>query len=224
MVYTHPRKALKCHCLGCVSVLTGGAQCKPPAGVPLAPSPPRLTHPFLRGRAPPLSLSCTACLPLPRPAPVTVDSKHRRGVGPYGSLPTLSPGQYRRPPSPSPRGGGVSFVGGGEPGQSLGHFSPDTWAPTGTPSCYPLPPLLHFSCLSLAIHLGTRAKVSVSSLTSVSQLGLQVSPYPHPFSPPEAPPCLVHIWGALLSPTCVPGLAQWAPCTGFFKTDLGLVL
>ena len=158
------------------------------------------------------------------PPPVTVDSKRRRGVGLYGSLPTLSPGQYRRPPSPSPREGGVSFVGGGGPGQSLGHFSPDTWAPTGTPSCYPLPPLLHFSCLSLAIHLGTRAKVSVSSLTSMSQLGLQVSPYPHPFSPPEAPPCLVHIWGALLSPACVPGLAQWAPCMGFFKTDLGLVL
>ena len=134
------------------------------------------------------SAALTACH-RPHSTP-TVDS-----MGAYGSLPTLSPGQYRRPPSPSPREGGMSFVGGGgrgvwsrkRPGQSLGHFSPDTWAPTGIPSCYPPPPSLTPSPSFLMSQPHHPPGHSSKSLSVVLDLRVSVRPPCLPLSPPFLP-------------------------------------
>ena len=83
------------------------------------------------------------------------------------------------------------------PGQSLGHFSPDTWAPTGIPSCCPPPPLLTPSPSFLMSQPRHPPGHASKRLSVVLDLRVSVRPPCLPLSPPFLPTLsLLPVWSA----------------------------
>ena len=83
------------------------------------------------------------------------------------------------------------------PGQSLDHFSPDTWAPTGIPSCCPPPPLLTPSPSFLMSQPRHPPGHASKRLSVVLDLRVSVRPPCLPLSPPFLPTLsLLPVWSA----------------------------
>lgn len=112
--------------------------------VSLRPPPRPSSHTHYCGEGP-APVSChsaalTACHPPRHPWTVSAAG----GWGCTACCPLFLQGSTEDPPLPVTKGGGSVLCGGWgwstkRPDPSLGHFSPDAWAPTEIPSCYPLP-------------------------------------------------------------------------------------